>query len=75
MVRAEPFEERGVPRSCAEHGVSFYRRNDHLRARLLDAIASGNVLDPYRLLPAARCGLASVDLPSTHALAGRFAPG
>jgi hypothetical protein len=64
-----------VPRSCAEHGVSFYRRKDQLRARLLDAIASGDVLDPCRLLPAARRGLASVDLPSTEVLAGRFAGG
>jgi hypothetical protein len=64
-----------IPRSCAEHGVSFYRRKDLLRARLLDAIARGDVPDPYRLLPAVRKGLAGTALPSPDALADRFAKG
>jgi hypothetical protein len=61
-----------VPRPNAEHGAGFYRKKDQLRRRLLEAIAAGEVTDPFRALGAARLDLSSTDLPSTEALAAVF---
>jgi hypothetical protein len=61
-----------VPRPNAEHGAGFYRKKDQLRRRLLEAIADGEVADPFRALGAARLGLSSTDLPSPEALAAVF---
>lgn len=63
-----------VPRSCAEHGSSFYRKKEHLRRRLLEAIAAGAVADPMSALGELREGLASVALPDPAALAAAFNP-
>jgi hypothetical protein len=63
-----------VPRSCAEHGQSFYRKKEQLRRRLLEAIAAGEVLDPSRALGQVREGLASTELPEVGALAEAFGP-
>lgn len=61
-----------VPRANAEHGASFYRQKDHLRRRLLDAIAVNTIDDPFHCLRAARSALASTELPSTAELAASF---
>ena len=60
-----------TPRANAEHGVSFYRRKDALRRKLLEALAEGSILDPVRWALAARRPLdrALLDLPSMEALA------
>jgi hypothetical protein len=63
-----------VPRSCAEHGASFYRKKEQLRRRLLEAIASGEVPDPLAGLASVREGLTAVELPDPAALAAAFNP-
>jgi hypothetical protein len=63
-----------VPRTCAEHGVSFYRKKEQLRRRLLHAIGEGTIADPMDALTALRAGLASCDLPDPTALAAAFGP-
>jgi hypothetical protein len=62
-----------VPRSCAEHGASFYRKKEQLRRRLLEAIAAGEVADPIAGLSALRASLGSCELPDPAALAAAFA--
>jgi hypothetical protein len=63
-----------VPRFTAEHGVSFYRRKDLLRRRLLQAMDAGEIPDPMRWLASARQGITSPALPSPAVLAGAFNP-
>lgn len=63
-----------VPRSCAEHGASFYRKKEQLRRRLLEAVAAGEVVDPIRAIAALRVGLSSIALPAVTALAAVFNP-
>ena len=63
-----------VPRSCAEHGASFYRKKEQLRRRLLEAITAGEVIDPIRSIAALRLGLPSITLPEVTALAAVFNP-
>ena len=63
-----------VPRSCAEHGASFYRKKEQLRRRLLEAITAGEVSDPIRSIAALRQGLTSIALPEVAALAAAFNP-
>lgn len=63
-----------VPRACAEHGVSFYRKKEQLRRRLLEAIATGEVSDPMSALGALRAGLDTTELPDPVALAAAFDP-
>jgi Histidine kinase-, DNA gyrase B-, and HSP90-like ATPase len=64
-----------IPPSTAEHGVSFYRRKDWLRRRLLEGLAGGAVIDPSRWITVARRSLGSVALPSPEALASAMTPG
>ncbi len=61
-----------VPHANAEHGASFYRRKDHLRRRLLEAVANGSIGDPFSWLRAARRGLTRVELPAPEVLAAAF---
>jgi hypothetical protein len=63
-----------VPRSCAEHGQSFYRKKEQLRRRLLEAIAEREVVDPMASLASIREGLPSFELPDPAALAAAFNP-
>jgi hypothetical protein len=63
-----------VPRSCAEHGQSFYRKKEQLRRRLLEAIGEGSVPDPMGALGAIRAGLGSIALPDAVTLAAAFNP-
>jgi hypothetical protein len=63
-----------IPRSCAEHGASFYRKKEQLRRRLLEAVAAGEVGDPIRAIAALRQGLGSIALPEVAALAAVFNP-
>ena len=63
-----------VPRANAEHGASFYRRKDHIRRRLLEALACGAVADPIRWLAVARRGVGAPALPAPAALAEAFVP-
>ena len=63
-----------VPRSCAEHGASFYRKKEQLRRRLIEAVGAGEVIDPIRAVAALRVGLGSIALPEVAALAAVFNP-
>lgn len=61
-----------LPPSIAEHGLSFYRRKDALRRLLLQAVASGTVVDPIVHLPQIRRDLIGAALPVPELLARAF---
>jgi hypothetical protein len=57
-----------VPRPIGEHGATFYRKKDQLRRKLLEALASGAVVDPMARLPTARRVAHGQSLPSVEEL-------